>query len=201
MDDEISFMSFSIEAWDALITKCDFRTALGSVSDIEWFFANDWYLDHLGNSKSSLSRRYRDSIVEICSFAGESTLTLRYFKCDIEITIAIVSVVAFTADLYAHAIFDPRRDIDGFLDFFLEFPFSVAVCTGIDDLGSCTMTRMAGTCLFHDAKKCLDAFANLPLSMTRFAGFCSSTLSTAVMTLTLTIEFDLTIGSVDGIFE
>ncbi len=79
-------------------------------------------------------------IVEICTIASESTLTIWNRECDIEITVAVGSLVSLTSDFDRHTIFDAFGYIDGLSGFFFEFSFTVTVATLLDHPLSCAAT-------------------------------------------------------------
>jgi hypothetical protein len=133
MDNEIaSYSSLAIELDHALTTECDHRAMLCSSLDLDISLAEYREIESPSGTECCLSWRYMHDIVEIRSITSESTLTIRNRECDIEITVAISSLVPLTSDFDRHTIFDTFRDIDRLFYFFFELSLTMTVHTLLD---------------------------------------------------------------------
>jgi hypothetical protein len=139
--------------------------------------------------------------VEIRSFSSESTLTLWYRECDIEITISIISLVSFSSELDRHTILDSLWDIDRFLDFLTEFAMTMTMSTFLDDFLTSSSTGSTWSSLFHHTEYGLYSFTNLSVTVTAFAGFGFTSFTTTVMTGRRAVELYLATHSEYSIFE
>lgn len=201
MDDEVSLRSSSIETWDTLISKFESFIALGSVFDFEGTFPEDWDFDIEFSSEGSECRRELHSIMEISSIALESTLTLRDFESDIEITIAISATMTFATELDAHTIFDTRGDIDIFFDLDVLIFFSMTDTTLFEYLLAGSMTCATSASLLHGAKNSLYSFSYSTIPLTGFTGFGCPTMTLAGFAESSSFEFYFSSISLDGILE
>jgi hypothetical protein len=201
MYSETSFSSLTIQSLHTLISKYDHEAMLSSCLDIYVSFSKNWKIKYSLGTECCLCWRYIYTIVEICSFPGESTFILWNRECDIEITISIISLIPFSTEFYCHTILDSFRDIDGFLNFFSDLPCCMTIGTFFCDFFSFSMTRSTWSSLFHNPEDCLNPFANLSLTVTGFTLLCFSSLPTTMMTGGCLIVFDLATHSEDSIFE
>lgn len=90
--------------------------------------------------------------------------------------------MSLSPHLDAHTIFDPCWDIDRLLDLGMDLSLPMTVRTPLGDLLSRSMTGATGARLFHHAKYCLHAFADLSRSMTGATLLGFSSFATTVMT-------------------
>jgi hypothetical protein len=125
MYDEVSSATVAIEPLDTLTTECDLSIMLCSSLDIDISLPDDRNIDTHINTESCLRWRYTNRIVEIRSISSQSTLLCWYNKCDIEISISIISFMTFTTEFDRHTIIDPFWDIDSFICLGSKFALSM----------------------------------------------------------------------------
>lgn len=188
MEDEITCSTASVETRESLLTEYYLCTRLCSCSYIERLLADYGYLDYPRDSESCLCRRECHTVVEVESLACQSTLAIRYFECDIEVSVSITATMSLITNLDTHSILDSFWDIDIFLDGFVEFSLSVTVFTLFDDLLACSVTGMTWTLLLHHTEYRLHALTYLTTSMTGCTCLSSSTSTITVMTVNFSVE-------------
>lgn len=198
---ETSFSSFSIEPFHTFITKHDNESMLSSCLDINRAFSKDRKFDDSLSTEYCFSRRYMDTIVEICSFSCESSFIFWNCECDIEISASIISLVSFSTEFYGHTIFDSFWYIYSFFYFFSDFSSCMTITTFFCNFFSFSMTRSTCSSLFHNTKNCLNSFTNLSLSITGMTLIGFSSFSTTVMAGSIFIKFYLATYSEDSILE
>jgi hypothetical protein len=141
MDEEIASTSLAIESFHPLSAKCDHCCMLCACLDGDISLAEYREIESLLDTECCLRWRYMHRVVEICSISSESTLIFWNSECDIEIAVAISSLVSFTSDFDRHPILDAFWDIDRLFDFFFEFSFAMTIYTLLDHSLSCAVAR------------------------------------------------------------
>jgi hypothetical protein len=140
MDNQISCCSsLAVKSLHTLTTECDQCSMLCSSLDLDISLTEYREIQRSVDTECCLSWRDMHTIVEIRSITSESTLTTRNCECDIEITIAISSLVPFTSDLDRHTIFYTFRDIDSLSGFFFELSLAMTIATLLDHSLSCAV--------------------------------------------------------------
>jgi hypothetical protein len=139
--------------------------------------------------------------MEVSSITDKSSLTLRHFEGDIEVSMSITSTVTLASHLDTHTVFDTRRDIDIFFYARVLVFLSMTSSAFLYYLLTTSATDMTSTCLLHHAEDGLDTLAYLSASMTSFTFLRCATFCVTGLTRHTTLIINFSRISSQGIFE
>lgn len=141
MDDEVARSSLAIQSLHPFVAECDRSSMLRSWLDGDIFFAQ--YREIQSSLDTECRLRWRDAnrIVEIGSITSESTLVLWHCERDIEIAVAVISLVTLASDLDRHTVFYTFGDIDCFLYLFSGLALAMTVSALLGDSLSAAVAR------------------------------------------------------------
>lgn len=150
-------VSFEFENLSMLCPGFDLYSAISENREFESFLGPENCLDRVD----------LEGIEEIRVLTGESIDGFWDRETHIQIAgFGPDSIVSFATELDRHAVIDPSRDVDFFLNLLCLASFSVTCYTLLCDNFPSSMTLITHTRLFHNPEDRLSSFANMSGSAT-----------------------------------